>query len=563
MECPVCQKELAVEEGKIFETFEVFCSFCLTTLSLKVVLEPMATAADTFATSIDSDVSAEETEGLIEQVPVEEAILDTAEPHSVAKKVLLCLEGEATRELVEALLEPENIHLIHIPSEMEALISADCPKPDIALIDLDLNRKSGIDLCAEMRKNPVFKDSTIIVIGSMFEKNTRYRNQKPVFPGAGDFIDRYFLQKELLGKIMNTKASVPDPEAKENALDGVQEPDHETVDPDVKENAETFEAFKADRFKNGPEDAQELARDLISAMIRCNEAKVEEGIRRGSLYDFLSDEIGDSRRQYETQVSEATRSVSNYFEEILEEKLQERKEAQAGVQSVREVMPLVHDIFNEGSVDESSIIEEEIESPDFPEASLDDFEATALESEPMGEIGDFFPSEDETALEAEHLEANSYELSRQEAVTEIRSSSLNLDARSFFEDEPEGFEATSLVDESMSDTQDFSLVEEATTTALPASEDVIQETGQSEEESQAIKTAKRLARIIVSDIVIYNEKKVEEGLQSGQFFKLLSEEIDEGRQLYHSRVDKNELEGDYLQEALADYVNKKTSASYN
>ncbi len=56
------------------------------------------------------------------------------------------------------------------------------------------------------------------------------------------------------------------------------------------------------------------------------------------------------------------------------------------------------------------------------------------------------------------------------------------------------------------------------------------------EESEAYAKARRLARIIVSDILLYNQAKVEEGVRNGSFFELLSAEIKEGRALFARRV---------------------------
>jgi CheY-like chemotaxis protein len=53
--------------------------------------------------------------------------------------------------------------------------------------------------------------------------------------------------------------------------------------------------------------------------------------------------------------------------------------------------------------------------------------------------------------------------------------------------------------------------------------------------SPAQEAALRLARIIVSDIALYNAKKVDEGVASGTFFDLLRAEIEEGRKLYEER----------------------------
>jgi len=48
--------------------------------------------------------------------------------------------------------------------------------------------------------------------------------------------------------------------------------------------------------------------------------------------------------------------------------------------------------------------------------------------------------------------------------------------------------------------------------------------------------AQRLARIIASDISLYDEAKVTEGIRSGTFFELFAEEIAEGRQHFLARI---------------------------
>jgi DNA-binding response OmpR family regulator len=48
--------------------------------------------------------------------------------------------------------------------------------------------------------------------------------------------------------------------------------------------------------------------------------------------------------------------------------------------------------------------------------------------------------------------------------------------------------------------------------------------------------ARRLARLILSDIVIYNAEKVDRGLRENNFFDVLKEEIEEGRSYFDSRV---------------------------
>jgi hypothetical protein len=48
--------------------------------------------------------------------------------------------------------------------------------------------------------------------------------------------------------------------------------------------------------------------------------------------------------------------------------------------------------------------------------------------------------------------------------------------------------------------------------------------------------ARRLARAILSDIALYNQEKVTEGIRNDTIFELLSDELEEGRQHFISRV---------------------------
>ena len=48
--------------------------------------------------------------------------------------------------------------------------------------------------------------------------------------------------------------------------------------------------------------------------------------------------------------------------------------------------------------------------------------------------------------------------------------------------------------------------------------------------------ATRLARAICSDLALYNEAKIIEGIEQDTFFDVLGAEIEEGRDLYRSRV---------------------------
>jgi hypothetical protein len=69
--------------------------------------------------------------------------------------------------------------------------------------------------------------------------------------------------------------------------------------------------------------------------------------------------------------------------------------------------------------------------------------------------------------------------------------------------------------------------------------------------------ARRIARAVVSDIAMYNAKKVEEGIAKDNLFDLLKSEIEEGRNYYLSRVDPEVVKNtNFFNLALVDLLVK-------
>lgn len=60
------------------------------------------------------------------------------------------------------------------------------------------------------------------------------------------------------------------------------------------------------------------------------------------------------------------------------------------------------------------------------------------------------------------------------------------------------------------------------------------------------KLAFRLARAIISDIALYNQDKVKEGIKNDNIFEILEEELQEGREHFHSRVVPDMPDRDHL-----------------
>jgi len=70
--------------------------------------------------------------------------------------------------------------------------------------------------------------------------------------------------------------------------------------------------------------------------------------------------------------------------------------------------------------------------------------------------------------------------------------------------------------------------------------------------------AKRLARTILSDILLYNQAKVKEGIEKDSLFDVLSEELAEGKKYYESMVETALRQStNFFSEAVIDVLLKQ------
>ena len=66
--------------------------------------------------------------------------------------------------------------------------------------------------------------------------------------------------------------------------------------------------------------------------------------------------------------------------------------------------------------------------------------------------------------------------------------------------------------------------------------------------------ARRLARAIASDLSLYNEEKIVEGVQQDNLFEILADEIEEGRALFKSRVAPELYAKNFYDRAIIDIL---------
>lgn len=66
--------------------------------------------------------------------------------------------------------------------------------------------------------------------------------------------------------------------------------------------------------------------------------------------------------------------------------------------------------------------------------------------------------------------------------------------------------------------------------------------------------ARRLARAIASDLSLYNEEKVVEGITNDSLYEVMAEELEEGRALFQSRVTPELYKKNFYDRAVIDIL---------
>lgn len=92
--------------------------------------------------------------------------------------------------------------------------------------------------------------------------------------------------------------------------------------------------------------------------------------------------------------------------------------------------------------------------------------------------------------------------------------------------------------------------------AAPAASDI------PPEEKRLHDDARRYARVLAQEILLYNAQKVEAGRKKNNIYDLLKEEIDKSREAYERRFKQPQIQGrPYFRDALVQYLCDGNEAS--
>lgn len=295
--CPKCKARFKLDESKIPQAgVKLRCSKCRTIFAVKR-----------------------------KAVPGE---IKKPQPHK-AYSVLIANSDPLICDTVEEVLKSENIELMKAHDGVDALAVIEKHRPQVAILDVALPMMYGFEVCEHVKGHPELKDIKVILMASIYDK-TRYKRNPMSLYGADDYIEKHHVHDDLLPKInrLILSSSHEDVKPHEPLKEAEQAVTHEVAPPLATEkDIETLKAGEKvidEKDREAREKARRLARIIVSDIALYNGDIIADGIKNGTLYTLLKDDIKEGLEHYRTRVPPSL-SADAYLKEAFEEFVSKRK----------------------------------------------------------------------------------------------------------------------------------------------------------------------------------------------------------------------------------------------
>jgi predicted Zn finger-like uncharacterized protein len=307
-------------------------------------------------------------------------------PSSSMPVVLIAHDSEAVREMIRAILSEAGFRVETAADGVEALKKATDVKPQAMILDVGLPGIYGFELCERLKGDEQTSAIKIILLTSVYDVG-RYKREPANLYGADDYIEKHHISDYLALKIRKLlypeqyaeaperpAPSVPpvettpttakteigefefltdnvmlrrEPEAAPGPTalpDSQAEPRSwpgDSLQPMQDSSALAPESFSLDSsiFQKQESDiprveaadpeavekARRFARIIVSDIALYNQETVREGVKKGTFFDLLKEDIEEGRRLYEKRVPDSIRSKKDLYQETIDNFIEAQK----------------------------------------------------------------------------------------------------------------------------------------------------------------------------------------------------------------------------------------------
>jgi CheY-like chemotaxis protein len=169
-------------------------------------------------------------------------------------------------------------------------------RPDLAVLNVYLRSTLGVEISEEIRQHEELSQTRVVLIGALFRAN-RFRANPTNLYGADEYIEEQIPARDLHRIVHHLFPEI---------ARGSTEPRFEIADHDT-------------------EEAQRLARLILSDIVIYNSEKADQGIRDDTFFDLLKGEIEEGREYFRARVPESIRE-SGVFDETLHQFVEMKRE---------------------------------------------------------------------------------------------------------------------------------------------------------------------------------------------------------------------------------------------
>jgi CheY-like chemotaxis protein len=286
--------------------------------------------------------------------PVPTAAPATHSPSVASEKlkVVIANESVAFCEAVQKILAGEPFELFICNDGREALDAVERIRPQLLLLDVALPTMFGFEVCERVRQNPELAGLKIVLIASIYDK-TRYKRSPNSLYGADDYIEKHHIPDSLIPMIYGltsghfpvikspspselaaqeeTRCEIRQAEVSATCCAAAGAPPFAAPAqaalqvPQPSLSAAAPAESPAPELAEAESKARRLARIIVSDIVLYNQAKVELGVRDGSLYALLADDIREGEHLYRQRVPEQVRENSSFLKDAFEELIAKKR----------------------------------------------------------------------------------------------------------------------------------------------------------------------------------------------------------------------------------------------
>ncbi|MCH2184944.1 hypothetical protein MK280_03640, partial [Myxococcota bacterium] len=251
--------------------------------------------------------------------------------------VLIAGRGEVSGCAVEPLLAQRGLRVVRVLDGVEAMLTIQRSLPNVVILDCELPRMSGREVCEIVKRNESLRATRLLMIGEEPERQSGPVDSEfgpEVWVEAEAPLDQ--LLRGLAGLGVPVSLSVetpPDPDAESS----VPRPESlgaglrrtastsSSVSPRIERPAAPIsEANSVDPMSEERAKAERLARVVVSDIVLYQGDRFETAVQNGNWLEMLETEIEEGRKIFQQRIDERVREERDFLMDELNRVAEER-----------------------------------------------------------------------------------------------------------------------------------------------------------------------------------------------------------------------------------------------